>query len=692
MPEQRTIYSVLEECVQQLNEPFRRADITAWFRKNHPELHGPSVSANIQGAVSNITDEARGPFARNKPLITRQRYGVYTRFDPSSPDPKIDKSDPRWALLADAVSAIEAGSWTSYGDLAEVTTFSAQTVGNFLRDKEVPNVHRVLTANGKVADNFAWTDPNRHDNPKDLLVREGVRFDRSGQAAQSQRVSGDELRTLLGIEPEAIPVARRAWLVRGSNVNGRDLVGDWLSKGSCSLAASQLRTIEPPLTRREIAALVEDDYAHVSYNARNEKTVEFDTFLNRIQIDDLVVTTSKGDVFIGTITSEPTYVKSKDDRSNLRRQVEWFNPDTPIDFSDLPSALKARLASQHSVVDLTTDIAAVERLIQPAPVVPQQVEAVLRDATAELAAGLLMDRAWLQECIELLRDRRQIIFYGPPGTGKTYVAQKLAQHITASEPDAVKLVQFHPAYSYEDFFEGYRPKKGDDGQVGFELSPGPFRRLVDAARENPGTAYVLIVDEINRANLAKVFGELYFLLEYRDEPIDLLYASGDDTGFTLPANVYIIGTMNTADRSIALVDAAMRRRFAFVPMHPSEEPTASLLRKWLLERGRPTTYADLLDALNSRIEDDDFKIGPSYFMRDSVYAEGGLERVWRTAIMPLLQEHHYGEHIDVAKRYGLSVLQRSVAPAAAVSEGGTDELADAPEADSDITTGTPASE
>ncbi|MFN8027712.1 MAG: AAA family ATPase [Acidimicrobiia bacterium] len=134
---------------------------------------------------------------------------------------------------------------------------------------------------------------------------------------------------------------------------------------------------------------------------------------------------------------------------------------------------------------------------------------------------------------------------------------------------------------------------------------------MNRAREHPDQAFVLIIDEINRANLAKVFGELYFLLEYRDQVVDLLY-SEDEEGFT-PANLYLIGTMNTADRSIALVDAAMRRRFAFVELSPDIEPSRSLLAKWSASHGLGTTAADLLRRLNERIEDPDFRIGPSYF-------------------------------------------------------------------------------
>ena len=147
-----------------------------------------------------------------------------------------------------------------------------------------------------------------------------------------------------------------------------------------------------------------------------------------------------------------------------------------------------------------------------------------------------------------------------------------------------------------------------------------------------------------------------------------MYADGD---FSLPKNVFIIGTMNTADRSIALVDAAMRRRFAFLALHPSEEPTNGILRSWLAREGIPMRTADLLDELNRRIEDADFKIGPSYFMRKAVHEQGGLERAWRTAILPLLEEHHYGDGTDVRARYGLDTIRAHVAGRSASDQAGS---------------------
>lgn len=282
------------------------------------------------------------------------------------------------------------------------------------------------------------------------------------------------------------------------------------------------------------------------------------------------------------------------------------------------------------------------------------------DPDQELADALHVDLEWLARCVDLLRDRPQLIFYGPPGTGKTYIAKTLARYLAGE--DNVKIVQFHPAYSYEDFFEGFRPVPQGNGQVAFELKPGPMRQLTDRARTNPEQLFVLIIDEINRGNLAKIFGELYFLLEYRDEAIDLMYSSQDAEPFFLPRNVLIIGTMNTADRSIALVDTAMRRRFAFVPLHPAQEPTKSMLRRWLAARKYPLRVADLHAALNAAIGDPDFQIGPSYFMRPAVHNDGGLAQVWDTAILPLLEEFHFGDHtVDITARYSLTALEKAIA-------------------------------
>lgn len=278
------------------------------------------------------------------------------------------------------------------------------------------------------------------------------------------------------------------------------------------------------------------------------------------------------------------------------------------------------------------------------------------DPLAELAGELLLERSFLARIKRLLEAKGQVIFYGPPGTGKTYVARKLAETLTRGG-GRVRLVQFHPSYAYEDFVEGYRPSD-DAGASGFALMEGPLKRIADMARQDPDDPHVLIIDEINRGNIAKVFGELYFLLEYRDEAIDLQY-SGE--GFRLPPNLWIIGTMNTADRSIALMDAALRRRFYFVPFFPQEPPIEGLLGRWLDRHAGDGLrwVADVVREANERLDDPHFAIGPSYFLKEDL-TEEWVETVWRHSVMPYLEERFFGDQEALA-RFRLEELRAAVA-------------------------------
>lgn len=311
---------------------------------------------------------------------------------------------------------------------------------------------------------------------------------------------------------------------------------------------------------------------------------------------------------------------------------------------------------------------------------PDPTRKRLAIAVEEAARDLLCDVKFLNEIVDLLKDKGQVILYGPPGTGKTYFAQRLAKALSPGA-GARTLVQFHPAYSYEDFFEGFRPAVDEDGNMTYQLTPGPLMKIAEIARGNPHQRHVMVIDEINRANLPRVLGELLFLLEYRDRAISTQY--GPERRFSLPENLWFIGTMNTADRSIALIDAAMRRRFHFVPFFPNRPPTQGLLRSWTQKRApSQAPIADLLDRVNGELEQalggDHLLIGPSHFMKRNLDAEG-LRRIWVYNIEPLIEDQLFGQQ-EVISRFRFDAVWKRHGPAA-TSSGAEPEVTDEPAGD-----------
>ncbi len=580
-------------------------------------------------------------------------------------------------FITSALELVRTGTWTAQDDLAELAGTSHNAVAHFLASWQVrlQNAYRVLNSDGSVPDEGMLNAAYRGTDVRARLAEEGVEFDRHGLAAQDQRLTADTLKDLLdaehGDDTEWQPPLRQAWMVRGSNVDGYNLVPQWIKDGFVSLNASPLGQVDPEVSLGELREQVEAKYQHKSYAYRAQRLEEFDRFLRRMQPGNLVLTTMSGRIYLGEVASPPYFTDSPDGLSNLRRNVAWHDSQRHIEAASLEPPVPALLQSQAYVVDLTeaygqlAGFVPYEKLTAelPAavPVSPPR-ELAFYPVTDGLAEELLLDQGELENIAELLWERRQIVLYGPPGTGKTWLARKLAQHLT--DEGAVKLVQFHPSYTYEDFFEGFRPEPGGGGTLTFSLRAGPFRDFAEVAADNPATPYILIIDEINRANLAKVFGELYFLLEYRDQPVSLQYSP--EREFTLPQNLFIIGTMNTADRSIARIDAAMRRRFAFVELDPRVPPVHGLLGRWLARHGLPGDAALLLEELNERIADGEAAIGPSYLMDERIYQRAdGLDRVWRYSIMPLLDDLFYGAD-DLSERYGLASLRAGIAQLAAV--------------------------
>lgn len=365
-------------------------------------------------------------------------------------------------------------------------------------------------------------------------------------------------------------------------------------------------------------------------------------FANEMKVGD-VVFAKKGTHKIigkGVVTSDYIYNPAKDEYKHLRKvnwqnTGEWEHPGGQAVMKTLTNISPYKDYVQN-LLNLFTESADESK--------PEQKEIIYPPYTKDdFLNEVYMSEEDYDTLVELLEAKYNVILQGAPGVGKTFTAKRLAYSIMGEKDTSrVSMVQFHQSYSYEDFIQGYRPCK-----EGFELEYGTFYNFCKLAEEDNERLYFFIIDEINRGNLSKIFGELMMLIEKdkRGEKLKLLYKN---ELFSVPKNIRIIGMMNTADRGLALLDYALRRRFGFYDFEPAFESDG--FKSYLTEKGssKLENLISTVELLNKEIGSDEslgdgFKIGHSYFCTEGDATDKWLSSVVEYEVIPLIKEYWYDD-------------------------------------------------
>lgn len=423
---------------------------------------------------------------------------------------------------------------------------------------------------------------------------------------------------------------------------------EFYNEGIMAIAREYIGDLSQYQTREEVKeALLSNKGDDSGMTNGKNASLEVWQFVHSLKPGDIIFAKcgKKAIIGRGVVQSEYIYDASRSDEYKNIRKVkwthrgEWEHPNGVAVNKVLTdiTPYTAYVAKLESLFELEEEEQVVPEIVYP----PYTAENFLNE--------VFMSEDDYNTLVDLVMEKQNVILQGAPGVGKTFAARRLAYSMMGvQDSERVMMVQFHQSYSYEDFIMGYRPTENG----GFILKNGPFYNFCKKAENDSDNDYFFIIDEINRGNLSKIFGELFMLVE-KDKrskvKLQLLYS---DEKFSVPKNIYIIGMMNTADRSLAMLDYALRRRFAFYDMKPGFDTEKFIEYRMNLNNPKFDKLISAVEMLNNAIENDDtlgegFKIGHSYFCNIKNLDNNRLSNIVEYELIPMLKEYWFDEPTKV---------------------------------------------